>query len=67
MHVTETKLKGVYLLEPDLYGDHRGWFMETYSKTKLMLHGIDTVFIQDNQSYSAQKGNLAGSALPKQS
>lgn len=60
MRVTETILKGVYLIEPDLFGDHRGWFMETYSKTKLALQGIDTVFIQDNQSYSAQKGTLRG-------
>lgn len=60
MQVSETKLKGVYLIEPDVFGDQRGWFMETYSKTKMAQYGLDTVFRQDNQSYSAQKGTLRG-------
>ena len=58
MKVTETKLKGVLIIEPQVFGDARGWFMETYSKVKTPQ--IDCDFVQDNQSYSAQKGTLRG-------
>ncbi len=60
MQVIETKLSGVKVLEPKVHGDHRGWFSETYSKRTLAEHGIETVFVQDNQSFSAQKGTLRG-------
>ncbi|MCL2819429.1 MAG: dTDP-4-dehydrorhamnose 3,5-epimerase [Oscillospiraceae bacterium] len=58
MKVTETKIKGVYIIEPQVFGDARGWFMETYSKIKIPQ--IDCDFVQDNQSFSAQKGTLRG-------
>jgi len=58
MKVTETKLEGVYIIEPQVFGDARGWFMETYNKIKTPQ--IDCDFVQDNQSYSAQKGTLRG-------
>ena len=58
MNVIETKLSGVYIIEPQVFGDLRGWFMETYSKKKTPQ--IDCDFVQDNQSYSAQKGTLRG-------
>jgi len=58
MKVTETKLEGVYIVEPQVFGDARGWFMETYSKKKTPQ--IVNEFVQDNQSYSAQKGTLRG-------
>lgn len=60
MKVTETKLKGVYVVEPQVFGDARGWFMESWSKRKLAAAGIDVAFVQDNQSYSAEKGTLRG-------
>ena len=60
MQVIETKLSGVKVLEPKVHGDHRGWFSETYSMRTLAEHGIETVFVQDNQSFSAQKGTLRG-------
>lgn len=60
MKITETALKGVFLLEPRLYGDHRGWFMESYSKETLASYGIKCDFVQDNHSYSSQKGTLRG-------
>jgi dTDP-4-dehydrorhamnose 3,5-epimerase len=60
MKVTETKLKDVYIIEPQVFGDNRGWFMESYSKAKLAESGIDCDFVQDNQSFSAQKGTLRG-------
>lgn len=56
----ETNLPGVCILEPAVYGDHRGYFMETYSTKAMAEVGIDNVFVQDNQSYSAQKGILRG-------
>lgn len=60
MQVLETKLRGVYLIEPKVFGDHRGWFTETYSLSSLSEYEISTVFVQDNQSFSAQKGTLRG-------
>lgn len=60
MQVITTKLPGVLVLEPKVHGDHRGWFSESYSKRTLAEHGIETVFVQDNQSFSAQKGTLRG-------
>ena len=60
MRKIETKIRGVYIIEPDCYGDSRGWFMETYNEAKFHEMGIDNVFVQDNMSYSAQKGTLRG-------
>ncbi len=48
------------MLEPTVYGDHRGWFMETYSDSKLKEVGINLNFVQDNHSFSAEKGTLRG-------
>ncbi len=62
MKVTETKLKGCFIIEPVVFGDNRGWFMESFSKGKLEEAGI--VFagdlVQDNQSFSEKKGTLRG-------
>lgn len=60
MKVTETKIPGVLIIDPDVHGDHRGYFMETYSKQKYSEFGIDVDFVQDNMSFSAQKGTLRG-------
>ena len=56
----DTKLPGVVIVEPQVFGDHRGYFMETYSAKTFADMGIDTVFVQDNQSFTAQKGTLRG-------
>lgn len=56
----DTALAGVYMIEPVVHGDHRGYFMETYSAAAFAEMGIDCTFVQDNQSYSAQKGVLRG-------
>ncbi|MBN1892048.1 MAG: dTDP-4-dehydrorhamnose 3,5-epimerase [Clostridiales bacterium] len=60
MKVVATRIDGVFIIEPKRFGDHRGWFMETYSAEKLADQGIHTVFVQDNHSFSAQKGTLRG-------
>ncbi|MBR2941761.1 MAG: dTDP-4-dehydrorhamnose 3,5-epimerase [Clostridia bacterium] len=56
----DTKLPGVYIIEPDVHGDHRGYFMETYSTKAFEAMGIDCCFVQDNQSFTAKKGTLRG-------
>jgi len=58
MKITEAKLEGILIVEPQVFGDARGWFMETYSKRKTPQITCD--FVQDNQSYSAQKLTLRG-------
>jgi len=60
MNVIKTPLKGLLIIETDVFGDNRGWFTETYTKNKFADQGIDFDFVQDNQSYSAQKGTLRG-------
>ncbi len=60
MKATETNLKGVYILEPQVFGDARGWFMESWSRRKMEEAGIHVEFLQDNHSFSAVKGTLRG-------
>jgi dTDP-4-dehydrorhamnose 3,5-epimerase len=59
MNIIETSLSGVTIIEPDVFGDARGYFMETWHKDKFSSMGIDFNFVQDNQSYSA-KNTLRG-------
>ena len=56
----ETELEGVYIIEPTVFGDNRGWFMESYSYEEFKKIGIDTVFIQDNHSFTKKKGTIRG-------
>ena len=56
----ETKLLGVFILEPQVFGDHRGWFMESWSEKNMKEIGLDVNFVQDNQSFTAKKGTLRG-------
>lgn len=60
MNIISTKIAGLKIIEPDVFGDDRGWFYESYSKKKLEELGINCQFVQDNHSYSAQKGTLRG-------
>ena len=60
MKKIETKIEGVYIIESDCFGDNRGWFMETYNEEKFKELGIDCIFVQDNLSFSGQKGTLRG-------
>jgi dTDP-4-dehydrorhamnose 3,5-epimerase len=59
MKVTQTELPGVLLVEPKVFGDHRGFFVETYSRERYAEVGIDATFVQDNMS-SSTKGILRG-------
>ncbi len=60
MEKIETLLPGVYILEPKVFGDQRGWFMETYSQKTFQELGIHCAFVQDNHSFTARKGTLRG-------
>ena len=60
MKVIETALPGVVIIEPQVFGDARGWFMESWSAKKMEDAGIHVSFVQDNHSFSAQKGTLRG-------
>lgn len=59
MKIEETKLPGVLLISPDVFGDHRGYFKETWNRRKFAEAGLDLDFVQDNLSYS-RKGILRG-------
>ena len=61
----ETEIKGVILIKPRVFGDSRGFFMETYKKSDFEKAGIDTDFVQDNHSKSI-KGVLRGLHFQKE-
>ena len=58
--ITQTKLKDVLIIEPAVFGDHRGFFTESYSEVDFKDVGININFIQDNHSLSTQSGVLRG-------
>ncbi len=59
MNVIETKLSGVVIIEPKVFGDARGFFMETWHQIRYAKAGLPGIFVQDNLSYST-KGVLRG-------
>lgn len=59
MNVIETSLSGVVIIEPRVFGDARGFFVETWNARTFAQHGLDVDFVQDNHSKSAQ-GTLRG-------
>ena len=63
--VTKAPIEGLYVIEPTVHGDSRGYFMETYSQRDMAEAGLDMVFVQDNQSMSV-KGVLRGLHFQKQ-
>ena len=60
MTFKETALKDVYIIEPKVFGDHRGWNYESWTERDLDNAGHHYYFVQDNQSFSAKKGTLRG-------
>lgn len=60
MKIAKTKLEGVVIIEPEVFGDNRGFFMESWNKKKMAEAGLDYDFVQDNHSKSAVKGTLRG-------
>ena len=57
--VTKTPIKGLFVIEPTVHVDHRGYFMETYNQNDMKEAGLTMTFVQDNQSMST-KGVLRG-------
>ena len=60
MDVIKTDVLDVYILEPKKFGDHRGYFMESWSRRTMEEAALFYDFVQDNQSFSAKKGTLRG-------
>ena len=63
--VTKCPIEGLYVIEPTVHGDKRGYFMETYNLNDMKEAGLDMNFVQDNQS-SSVKGVLRGLHFQKQ-
>lgn len=63
--ITKAPIKGLYIIEPAIHGDSRGYFMETYNKRDMEEAGLNLNFVQDNQSMSV-KGVLRGLHFQKQ-
>ena len=62
--VTKAPIEGLYVIEPAVHGDSRGYFMETYNQRDFAEAGLDMVFVQDNQSLSS-RGDAPWSSLPE--
>ncbi|EOH86868.1 dTDP-4-dehydrorhamnose 3,5-epimerase [Enterococcus asini ATCC 700915] len=60
INVTKTNLTDVLIVEPAVFGDHRGFFTESYSEEDFKAAGITANFVQDNHSLSSQAGVLRG-------
>lgn len=54
------EISGLILVEPRKFGDHRGFFSETYNRRRLAEQGFDLEFVQDNHSLSAERGVVRG-------
>jgi len=63
--IIKAPIEGLYVIEPTVHGDSRGYFMETYNQNDMYEAGLDMVFVQDNQSMSS-KGVLRGLHFQKQ-
>ena len=63
--VTKCPIEGLYIIEPTVHGDKRGYFMETYNQKDMLECGLNMVFVQDNQSMSV-KGVLRGLHFQKE-
>lgn len=60
MNILQTKLNGVVIIEPAVFGDQRGFFMESYNARKFHEQGLEYHFIQDNHSLSVEAGTVRG-------
>ena len=63
--VTKCPIEGLYIIEPTVHYDDRGYFVETYNQRDLQEQGLNMVFVQDNQSQSV-KGVLRGLHFQKE-
>ena len=66
MDFCHLSIPDLIVIKPDVYGDNRGWFSETYSYQKYKENGIECIFVQDNQSFSAFKNVFRGIHFQKE-
>ena len=59
MNIITTSIEGILIIEPTVFNDNRGFFMETYQNERYQKYGISRVFVQDNLSFSVH-GTLRG-------
>ena len=59
MNIIDTEIEGVKIIEPQVFGDARGWFVEQYNAERYKAAGIAADFVQDNESFSS-KGVVRG-------
>lgn len=60
MDFQKTNLRDVFLIKPQVFQDKRGFFLESYNEDEFKKAGIDAKFVQDNHSFSKEKGVLRG-------
>jgi dTDP-4-dehydrorhamnose 3,5-epimerase len=60
INIIETKIPQLLIIEPQVFGDHRGWFYESWSERDFAGAGLDYHFVQDNRSYSKEKDTMRG-------
>ncbi|MBQ5934986.1 MAG: dTDP-4-dehydrorhamnose 3,5-epimerase [Bacteroidales bacterium] len=60
MNYIQTDIEGPLIVEPRIFGDHRGYFFESFSLRDFEAHVGPVAFVQDNESYSAKRGVLRG-------
>ena len=60
MNYIKTDIEGPLIIEPRVFGDHRGYFFESFSLRDFVAHAGPVDFVQDNESYSAKRGVLRG-------
>ena len=60
MKLIDTGIEDLFIIEPQVFGDNRGWFMESWSQRKMEEKGLFYNFVQDNHSFSSVKGTLRG-------
>lgn len=60
MEFIKTKFEDAYIITPQVFGDARGFFLESYSQKEFGVNGIKNIFVQDNHSLSVKKGVLRG-------
>lgn len=60
MKITKTPINGLLVISNNMFKDSRGWFSESYNESKFIQNDINIKFVQDNHSFSANKGTLRG-------
>lgn len=60
MKITQTEINDLKIIEPKVFGDYRGWFIESYNQKVFLDNGINIKFKQDNHSLSKEMGVLRG-------